>query len=105
MVSRQNFVRLQSCFQYTVSWFLHESWLLIAWSLENASSERACNLLFRYDGDLTVDTITEFVVDKMGGVTANIRRQYTADVTKANYQFVTEIPEMYKMLLLYERGI
>ncbi|XP_062567940.1 uncharacterized protein LOC134230186 [Saccostrea cucullata] len=57
----------------------------------------------RNKGDITVDTVTEYVSKALGKDTTAVRRHYTTELTTTNFYEILAIPRQFKFLLLYKR--
>lgn len=62
------------------------------------------NCFHRHRGDITVDTVTEFVSRALGRDSATVRRHYTTELTTTNFYEILGIPRQFKFLLLYKQG-
>lgn len=62
------------------------------------------NCFHRHRGDITVDTLTEFVSRALGRDSATVRRHYTTELTTTNFYEILGIPRQFKFLLLYKQG-
>lgn len=61
-------------------------------------------VFYRHRGDITVDTVTEFVSRALGRDSATVRRHYTTELTTTNFYEILGIPRQFKFLLLYKQG-
>lgn len=57
----------------------------------------------KHRGDITVDTVTEFVSRALGRDSATVRRHYTTELTTTNFYEILGIPRQFKFLLLYKQ--
>lgn len=59
----------------------------------------------RHRGDITVDTVTDYVSRALGRDTVTVRRHYATELTTTNFYETLAIPRQFKFLLLHKQGM